>query len=73
MDYFIVGKNLRYTRKAAGLTLQNVQEAIGMSTSTLSQLERARQTIDLPHLVTLANFYKVSVDKLLGKNLKTNR
>ncbi len=61
---------LRDLREDADLTQAQVAELLHIRQTVYSRYERGYQTIPLEHLITLADYYRVSVDYLLGR---TNR
>lgn len=60
-----VGERLRALRQERGLSLAEVAEETGISTSFLSLVETGRSDITLGRLMTLVKFYDTSVDELL--------
>jgi transcriptional regulator with XRE-family HTH domain len=60
-----VGERLRELRKERGLSLAEVAEATGISTSFLSLVETGRSDITLRRLMALVQFYETSVEELL--------
>ncbi|MGN0405221.1 MAG: helix-turn-helix domain-containing protein [Bariatricus sp.] len=66
------GTNLNYNllkrlRKSQGYTQADVAEIIGVSRQTFSNYERGLREPALKVLVTLANFYGVSLDELVKR------
>lgn len=57
-------KNLRTEKK---LTQSEVAQKLGIATSTYSNYEQGTRFPDKQTLINLANFYKVSIDYLLGE------
>lgn len=57
--------NLKLLRKKAGLTQLQVQLATGIEQSLLSKFESGTRVPPTETLITLANFYKVSIDYIL--------
>jgi transcriptional regulator with XRE-family HTH domain len=60
-----IGARLRQLRKIRGVSLREQARLIGMSPSTLSELERGIAAISLQRLQTVANELGVSVSELL--------
>jgi len=56
---------LRKARKEAGLTLRELAESIGVSTSLLSQIERGESEPSVSSLYALSSRLKLSLDALL--------
>lgn len=61
-----VGARLRQMRKVRGVSLREQARLIGMSPSTLSELERGIAGISLQRLQTVANELGISVSELLA-------
>lgn len=61
-----VGDRLRRRRQAQGLTLAEVAEHTGFSTSSLSRLESGQRRASLEVLLPLAALYRVPLDELVG-------
>lgn len=61
-----VGPRLRALRKRSGLTLEELAEVTGVSTSTLSRLESGQRRATLELLLPLARAYRVPLDELVG-------
>ncbi|MBT9605971.1 XRE family transcriptional regulator [Microbacterium sp.] len=61
-----VGPRLRVLREARGLTLGDLAERTGISTSTLSRLETGQRRPSLELLFPLARVFRVPLDDLVG-------
>ncbi len=61
-----VGPRLQALREARGLTLADVSERTGVSSSTLSRLENGQRRASLEVLLPLAQVYRVPLDELVG-------
>ncbi len=61
-----VGARLRRQRNARGLTLAEVGELTGFSTSALSRLESGHRRASLEVLLPLAALYRVPLDELVA-------
>ncbi|WP_448058795.1 helix-turn-helix domain-containing protein [Cellulomonas hominis] len=61
-----LGPRLRHARTQRGLTLAEVSEHTGISTSTLSRLEQGGRRATLELLLPLAREYRVALDDLVG-------
>lgn len=53
-------------REYKNLTQKAVGEILGVRQQTYAEWEKGKKIIPLKHLVTLANFYNVSIDYLTG-------
>lgn len=58
---------LKELRNEHGLTQSEVAEKLGIASSTYSNYEQGTRFPDKDNLINLANFYKVSIDYLLGE------
>ena len=61
-----VGSRLKRVRKERGVTLHDLAERTGISTSTLSRLENGQRRPSLELLLPLAQAYRVPLDDLVG-------
>ena len=57
---------IRELRKQRGMTMKELGKVIGVAESTVSQYELGRRQPDNETLLTLGEFFEVSVDYLLG-------
>lgn len=60
-----LGENIRALRKQAGLTQEQLAEALGVTTGAVYKWESGRANPDLGLLVEMAEFFETSVDALL--------
>ena len=60
-------KNLRKLREERGLTQQRLSELTGISKSRIYSYESKEREPDIAGLITLADFFSVSIDYLVGK------
>jgi quercetin dioxygenase-like cupin family protein/DNA-binding XRE family transcriptional regulator len=68
----LVGRRLRRLRKEAGVSLREQARALGMSPSSLSELENARGGISLRRLQQVADHFGLHVTDLLADEANTN-
>ena len=72
-------KRLKETRKDRELTQEELGKAIYVSKQEVCLYESGKRTITISHLITLAKYYNVSIDYLVGlsnfkdENNKTNK
>lgn len=66
MNHLIIGEQIQKFRKAAGLTQKELGEALGVSSSAVSQWETGG-TPDISLLPALADRLGVSIDALFGR------
>lgn len=68
-DLSSVGSKLRKLREQRGLTLAEVADAIGKSTSLIGSIERTDRCPSLPSLIELAEYYEVPLAYLFEDDL----
>ena len=73
MDYYVIGQRIRKTRKAHGLSQEQLAELVGISTTHMSHIETGNTKLSLPVLVSLAEALEVSTDELLLRGGPTER
>jgi len=62
----LVGPRLKRVRSQRGVTLHDLSERTGISTSTLSRLENDQRRPSLELLLPLAQAYRIPLDDLVG-------
>ncbi len=60
------GLNLKKLRERIGLTLVATSKIINVSDTLYSRYEKEKQTIPLKHLITLCNYFEVSLDYIFN-------
>lgn len=60
------GLRLRELRQEKGLSMKKLGEAVGLSASAICLWENGTYDISSENLITLAKFFQVSTDYLLG-------
>lgn len=63
-------KNISELRKKKGVSQKQAALDLGISQALLSHYEKGIRECGLDFLITLSNYYDVSVDALLGKKPK---
>lgn len=63
---------LKKLRKANGLTLRELGEEIGISFSSLGNIENERRGLSIKRAIKLADYFDVSVDYLIGHEKTPN-
>lgn len=61
-------KNLKKLRQELGMNQTQLATAIGLSRSAIAMYESGQREPDLETLYTIAEYFKVSVDYLVGKS-----
>lgn len=65
----LLGENVKRKRLEKGLTQEEVATHIGISAQSVSKWERSEGYPDIEMLPALANYFKISIDELLGVSL----
>lgn len=68
-----LGSNIKELRKQKGLRQEQLAEAMGVSTASVSKWETNQSYPELTLLAELADFFEVSIDTLIGHNLNADR
>ena len=68
LDQKAFGEKLRNHRKKLGMTQEEVAVKVGVSAQAVSKWEKGDGYPDITMLPTLANYFQVSVDELIGMN-----
>ena len=68
-----IAENIRDYRKQHGLTQEQLAEALGVSTGAVYKWESRASLPELRLIMEMADFFDVSVDALLGYQMKDNR
>ncbi len=63
-------RRLRDMREDADLSQEQLAQMLGIRQTVYSRYERSYQTIPLPLLIQLADYYHVSLDYLTGRTDK---
>lgn len=69
----MLNENIREIRKSKNMTQEQLAEAMGVSTASVSKWETGQSAPEISALTALADFFEVSVDMLLGHEVKANR
>ena len=70
MDYAkIIGSNIRYERKRRGLTIDDFAKVFGMAPGFLGLIERGQRGTSVKNMVAIAEFFDISLDDLITKDL----
>ena len=71
-DGCIVGPVLRKLRNDRKMTVDNVSEVTGLSTSTIKQLEQGGRNLSMKSLYILMNAYQVDANTMLALDPKVS-
>ena len=63
-------QRIRDMREDFDLSQKQIAEYLGIAQTVYSRYERGYQTIPLEHLLSLADYYHVSLDYLTGRTRK---
>lgn len=63
-----MGARLKTLRKSRHLTLKDIGNILHVSGSAVSQYENNKREMDISSLITLSDYFEVSMDYLLGRN-----
>ena len=64
-EAIMIGPVLREIRKGKGLTVEDVADIIGVSVSTLSQIEQGGRNLSMRNLYALMDVYETDANTLL--------
>ena len=64
------GKEIKEIRKSFGYTQNEVAKATGIPQNTISWIELDKGIPNLQQCVLLADFYGISLDELIGREVK---
>lgn len=67
-DYCKFRDNLRQLITGRGLTIKGLCEDVNIRAATISRYLSGDRTPDLPYAITIAQYFNVSLDWLLGLN-----
>lgn len=68
-----IGENLKNLRKSKDITQEMLGDFLGVSFQTVSKWERGDCFPDIIMLPSLANFFEVTIDELMGMNEIRNK
>ncbi len=65
------GEAIKYQRELAGISILELSKKIGTSHQNISRWERGEVLPSIDFCVKLADFYGISLDELIGRDIKT--
>lgn len=72
-DSMQVGLNIKIKRIGRGYTQEEIADAIGVARSTYTRYESDKRLPDIYKLCALADYFDVSLDDLVGRDLKPKK
>ena len=66
----LIGENIRLLRKKHRLTQEQLAETLGVTPGAVYKWEAKLSVPDISLILELANFFDISVDALLGYDIK---
>ena len=73
MVYKAAGKQIQLLRQRHNLTQKELAEIINSSQNYLSDLETGKKRPSLDYYITIANYFKVSLDQLFADELSMKK
>ena len=70
MDQQKIGSFLKQLRQERQLTQENLAEIMCVTNRSVSRWENGVNLPDLPTLIQLADFYGITLDELVGRDVK---
>ncbi len=67
------GEELKYQRIVRNKTLKQVEEDTGISNANLSRWECGKVLPNIDFCVQLADYYGISLDELIGRDIKDKK
>ena len=72
IDYIAIGRRIRNTRTAKGLTQDDLRYAAKISKAHMSHIETGTTKVSLPTLIKIANALNTTVDHFLSDNVNAS-
>ena len=63
-----IGEELKYHREKNGFSQSSLATATGISQQKISYYESGKHSIPIEFCITLADFYGISLDELVGRD-----
>lgn len=68
-----IGEELKYHREKNGFSQSSLATATGISQQKISYYESGKHSIPIEFCITLAGFYGISLDELVGRDFIQNQ
>lgn len=68
-----IGEELKYHREKNGFLQSSLATATGISQQKISYYESGKHSIPIEFCITLADFYGISLDELVGRDFIQNQ
>lgn len=68
-----IGEELKYHREKNGFSQSSLATATGISQQKISYYESGKHSIPIEFCITLADFYGISRDELVGRDFIQNQ
>ena len=68
-----IGEELKYHRDKNGFSQSSLATATGISQQKISYYESGKHSIPIEFCITLADFYGISLDELVGRDFIQNQ
>ncbi len=68
-----LSKNIKFLRQQRKLTQEDIANVVGKARSLISAWESDDRDITTEDIIKLSNFFNVSMDDLVGKNLQLSK
>ncbi len=65
-----IAKNIKFYRKSMGLTQEKLANLLNGKKSLISNYENGYSTPDIFTLIKLADIFEITLDELVGRNIK---
>lgn len=65
-----IAENIKFNRKALGLTQEKLANLLNGKKSLVSNYENGHSTPDIYTLIKLADIFQITLDELVGRNFK---
>ncbi len=72
MNKALIGERIRIARENKKLTQEKLAECIGISTTSLSNIEQGKTSPNLKNMIAIAKVLDISIDALLSEESKTD-